>query len=263
MKIKMNNRIILFSLAMAIISAGCETDPELVVCLPQRVKSTVQGGSGAESVTSDYKYENGRLDHIIMSNFQTWYYRYDDQGRISVLERKNFQTYVKYESRYSYDGELPDRVNEYRMALDRATQADKDTTFIGYRTFEISGSRISGEYIYSLNDTTSEVELKEYISYSYDQSGNMTEYTSFEQASEDTLFAYSFVYDNHQSPYKDLNLPFNGESNVNNILEKKDLLEDDVYNYQLIYTSNGYPEQINVKLGSYLIEVISIEYDCK
>jgi hypothetical protein len=79
----------------------------------------------------------------------------------------------------------------------------------------------------------------------------------------DTAEAYTFLYDQQNNPYNELELYFYGETFVNNVLQKDDLMEDEIYSYQVIYNASQYPDQINIKIGSYLHKVITYDYTCK
>ena len=82
-------------------------------------------------------------------------------------------------------------------------------------------------------------------------------------AKNDTAEAYTFSYDSQNNPYNALELFFNGETFVNNILEKVDLVNDETATYQVIYNASMYPDQINIKVGGYLYQVITYDYVCR
>lgn len=242
--------------------SSCEPEEE-IRCYPERITRKIATGSGNNTIIADYKYIEDTLDHIVRSDFQTHYYKYNDEGQIAVVSRKNVQTYQDNQSRYSYDGGLLVRSDEYRVSLDRFTQEELDAVQTGYREFFYNGKLVMEEKIYQMNDTTESMELTLIKSFKYDPSGNITEYAAMNQPAGDTIEAYSYSYDLQRNPFSSMDLVFDGESHVNNIVEKTDLLTGEVASYQVLYNPTGFPNQVNIKLGDYISEIITIDYSCR
>lgn len=259
----MKNRIAYLIVALTFVIGGCEPNEEEIKCFPQRVTSRIVQGAGATSITADYSYEEEQLDHIVWSNFQTHFYFYDEANRLSVISQKNVQTFLKTEHHLTYQGELPVRRDNYRITLDRATQENLDTLHLSYHEYVNEGGRITEEMIYNLNEESGSFEFEVRNKYEYDLSGNLTSYVSMDEVLGDTLEAYTYIYDTGRNIYSSLNLMFDGETHVNNIRQKTDLLTGEVYDYTLSYTATMFPEQISVEVGSYRIEIINISYSCK
>jgi hypothetical protein len=255
--------IITFFSVLLIAVVSCEIEPEQYNCLPSKVTRTIADGTNATSIIADFKYEGDQLGHIVYSNFQTHYYTYNSSGSLEKISRKNVQRYEKLESCMVYEDELLVRTDEYRITLDNFTQQEKDTSLIGYREFEYDGNKPVAETVVKLNESTKSLETTEYKLYTYDGLGNLTEYVSMRDIRGDTLEAYSYVYDNHANPFAALNLVFEGETYVNNVLEKHDMLTGEVYFYQMLYSATDYPTQINIKEDTYLVEVIRVDYRCE
>jgi hypothetical protein len=259
------NRIALSLIILFIlVSSGCdEMQPAEVACFPQRITRMNAEGTKASSVTADFKYEAERLNRIVWSNFQTHYYSYREDGKLEKVERKNVQTYQKHESRIIYGDELVERIDEYRMRLDRFTHEDLDTVQAGYRDFEYDGSKLVAERVYEKADDSEDMELQRYNEYMYDIAGNIVQYVSLEEIGGDTIEAFSYIYDSRRHPFSSLALLFEGESHVNNVLQRTNLQKGVTYFNQIIYTPSSFPEQINVKQEDYLTEVVSIDYTCR
>lgn len=246
---------------LLLILPGCETQKE-TWCFPGRISTTIADGTDATQVTADYQYEGERPDRVIYSNFQTHFFDYYADGTLRSVTRKNVQTFQALESIYTYEGGLVERSDEYRVRLDRFTQENVDTVQTGYRLFTYVGGNITLERVFFMDASTGDESLQAYNTCTYDAAGNMTTYISLDDINGDTLEAASFVYDTQKHPLRELGLVFEGETHVNNVLQRTDLLTGEVYNHQIIYTPAQYPEQINVKLGSYLVEVIRMDYTC-
>ncbi|MCA1746083.1 MAG: hypothetical protein LC655_00190 [Bacteroidales bacterium] len=235
----------------------------MVSCFPQRVTRMAAEGTKASSVTADFKYEEERLDRIVWSNFQTYFNSYDESGKLVKVARKNVQSFRKLESRITYERELAVRTDDYRMKMDRFTREDLDTMHMGYRLYEYDGDRLMVEKVYEKLDDSDQMELTFYKEYTYDLSGNIVQYVSMDDVQGDTIEAFSYTYDTRSHPYSSLDLPFKGESHVNNILKKTNLLKGLDYVNQVVYSPTGFPEQINVKQDNYMTEVVSIDYTCR
>lgn len=258
------NRITSYILLLLFVfSSACETESTEVTCYPQRVKTTLSSGAGAISITADYKYTGELVDRIIWSNSQTHYFSYDEENQLSKVEEINVKTLVKTEYRVTYDSYQLMRIEKYRSGLDYLTQQPIDTSYVGYQVFSHEGANVSEEEVFVRPDETVDFSLKYRKKYSYDQAGNITELVSMNLWSGDTAESYTFTYDLQKNPFDALKLYFNGESFVNNVLQKEDKVNDNTYNYQIIYNANLYPEQINVKEDGYLYQVITYDYTCE
>jgi hypothetical protein len=249
-------------LVLLVFLPGCGTEQE-TQCYPGRVSTTIAEGTNATMITADYQYDGDRPDRIIFSNFQTHFFEYDDNGRIRSVARKNVQTFQNLTSVYTYsDGEAV-RSDEYRIRLDRFTQENLDTVHTGYRLFEYEGGNVTGEQEFAIDPASGAATLSLYKTYTYDASGNMSKYVCLDEVDGDTIEASEYQYDLQRHPYRDLGLVFEGATHVNNVLRRTDLLTGEVFNHQVIYTTAGYPEQINVKQESYLVEVTRYDYTCR
>jgi len=256
-------RVFIFKcMAVLLVIAGCNKEPETSYCYPQRVTRTIPEGSETTQVTADFKYTDGRLDHIIWSNFQTHYFNYLESGDLRSVARKNVQTFRTHESVLTYDEGRMIRSDEYNINLDRFTQENTDTTHTGYHTFVYEGGQIVVEEVFGKDQATGVMVRTAYNEFTYDPDGNIIRSVSLSAPGKDTLAAFSYTYDTRNHPYNGLKMPFEGESHINNVHEKTDLMSGDVYFNQIIYTSSGYPEQLNIKQESYLTEVIRIDYLC-
>ncbi len=243
--------------------AGCDETEQEISCYPQRLTRMAAEGTKASSVTADFKYEKELLDRIVWSNFQTCYNSYDEADRLVKVARENVQSFQKLESHITYTDELAVRTDEYRIKMDRFTHADLDTVHMGYRAFEYDGNKLVVEKVYEKADDSDQMDLVLYKEYSYDLSGNIIQYISKDNIQGDTIEAFSYTYDTGKHPFSSLNLVFEGESHVNNVLEKTNLLKGVGYKNQVVYSSTGFPEQINVRQEDYLTEVVSIDYTCR
>lgn len=243
--------------------SGCDDTQTEVECLPQRITRMSAEGTKATSVTADFKYVEERLDRIVWSNFQTHYYSYREDGKLLKVERKDVKTFQKHESRILYSDELAERIDEYRMRLDRFSHEDLDTVHTGYRVFEYDGNKLVIEKVFGKMDDSEDMELKRYNEYMYDIAGNIVQYVSLNSFQGDTTEAYRYTYDSQRHPFSSLTLLFEGMSHVNNILQLSDLQKDVTYYNQIKYTPSSFPEQINVKQENYLTEVVSIDYTCR
>lgn len=243
--------------------AGCDEPEHEFSCFPERVTRMTAEGTKATSVTADFKYEQERLDRIVWSNFQTHFNSYNEAGKLVKIARENVQSFQKLESSITYKDELAVRTDEYRMKMDRFTHEDLDTMHMGYRLFEYDGDRLMVEKVYEKMDDSDQMELMFYKEYTYDLSGNIVQYICLDDIQGDTIEAFSYTYDTRRHPYSSLDLAFEGESHVNNVLEKTNLLKGVGYINQVIYSASGFPEQINVKQEDYLTEVVSIDYTCR
>jgi hypothetical protein len=241
---------------------GCDEPEPVVSCFPQRVTRMAAEGTKASSVTADFKYEEERLNRIVWSNFQTYFNSYDEAGRLVKIARKNVQNFQKLESRIAYENELAVRTDDYRMKMDRFTHEDLDTMHMGYRLYEYDGDRLMVEKVYEKLDDSEQMELLFYKEYTWDLSGNIIQYICLEDIQGDTIEAFSYTYDTMRHPYSSLDLVFDGESHVNNILKKTNLLKGVDYNNQVEYSHTGFPKQIIVRQDDYLAEVVSIDYNC-
>ncbi len=258
------NRIFLTLVFLVTIAFfGCDDMQPEVSCFPQRITRMNAEGTKATSVTADFKYEGERLDRIVWSDYQTHYFIYREDGKLEKVERKNVQNYQKHESRVRYASELAERIDEYRMRLDRFTHEDVDTVHVGYRVFEYDGDKLVVEEVYEKMDDSDGMEMKRYNEYAYDIAGNIIEYVSYKGIQGDTIEAYGYTYDSRRHPFSSLELLFDGESHVNNVLQRTNLQKGVTYFNQIIYTPSSFPEQINVKQEDYLTEVVSIDYTCR
>ncbi len=242
--------------------SGCETEHE-VECFPQRVKTTLASGTNATSITADYKYTGNLIDRIIWSNSRTHYFSYNSEEQLTKIEEFNVKTLMKTEYRISYDGIYLSRVEQYLSVLDYQTQKEVDTSYVGYHTYIHENGNISEEKVFERENETQDFVLLQNSEYSYDILGNLTGMTSVDEISGDTLESYTFIYDLQKNPYNALQLYFHGETFVNNILQKDNLLTEETYTYQIIYNSSQYPNQINIKENGYLYQVITFDYVCK
>ncbi len=237
---------------------ACEIEHE-VMCYPQRVKTV----SGADAtITADYKYEGNLLDHIVWSNSQTHYFSYSTEDQLVKIEEFNYKQLIKKELRMDYEGDQLMRVDKFISRLDYQTRTEEDTSYLAYHTFDHSGGEVSEEEVYIRNDESEDFTLRFKKEYDYDLSGNISSMVSMDVVSGDTAEAYTFSYDYHKNPFNALKLYFNGESFINNVLQREDLVNDKVYTYQVIYNASQYPQQINIKEGI-LIQVITFDYTCE
>ncbi|HKK61713.1 MAG TPA: hypothetical protein VJ951_04085 [Bacteroidales bacterium] len=253
---------IVFMLSFLILSSGCEPD-EKARCYPTRITKKISLGTSTTDIIADYKYENDTLDRIVRSDYQTHHFEYNDAGYIVKISRKNRETFQNHESRLIYDGALTVKSDEFLVMLDRFTQEDKEVTQTGYREFVYDGMKVIEERLFEENDSLGKMELSVVKEYEYDLSGNIITYVALSQPLNDTLEAFSFTYDSYLNPYSSLNLIFEGESYINNVTQKTDLLTGDVYDYQIQYDHTGYPDQIIIKQESYMLEIINFEYICR
>ncbi len=242
---------------------ACEFTPAEIHCYPQRVKTTLSSGAGAVSITADYKYNGKLIDRIIWSNHQTHNFSYDAENQLIKVEEFDIKTLVKTEYRISYDGYQLMRIDKYLSVLDYQFQEPVDTSYVGYQAFSHEGANVSEEEVYARKDESEEFSLVYTKEYSYDALGNITNLVSMDVISGDTAEAYIFTYDYQKNPYDALTLYFNGETFINNILQKDDLVSDETYTYQIIYNANQYPDQINIKEEGTLYQVISFDYTCE
>lgn len=245
-----------------VLFSGCETEDELTQCYPQRIKRTISEGINASSLTADFKYIDDQLDRIVWSNYQTHFYFYDSEGLLEKISRRNQQTFEILESWLFYEDDILSRTDEYRISLDRFTQQESDTFYTGYHEFQYIDANLIYEGIYIKNDTSQLVSLASYKEYDYDLSGNLTKHLWINEILGDTVEAFSYIYDDKRHPLSSLNLNFEGISYVNNVLEHIDLLKDDIYSYQILYSPIDFPIQINIKQGSFFTEFITIDYTC-
>ncbi len=253
----------LYFLTALLLLVACERQDE-TECFPQRITRTILQGTNANAITSDYKYQDNRLDHIIFSNSQTHYFIYGDNGRLATVDMIDVKNFQENEYRMDYDGEGKlKRMDHYRMQLDRITQAALDTTYMGYSEFTYKGGWVSGKNAYSMDVGTGDLIHATRDSYSYDISGNITIHLSLDLVTGDTLVNDSMVYDRQRNLFSSLDLYFDGESHVNNLVEKTSLLSGEVYSYQILYSTSGFPDQVNIKLDGYLSEVIRVNYLCQ
>lgn len=240
---------------------GCETEKE-TRCFPGRISTTIAEGTNATQVTADYQYNGDRPDRVIYSNFQTHFFDYYPDGRLRSVARKNVQNFQSAESIYTYEAGVVVRSDEYRVRLDRFTQENLDTVQTGYRLFTYENGNIALERIFETDVSTGAVSLKACNTCTYDATGNMIQFVSLDDLDGDTIEAFSCSYDTQKHPLSELGLVFEGETHVNNVLQRKDLLTGEVYNHQIIYTPAQYPEQINIRQGTYLVEVTRMDYSC-
>lgn len=235
------------------------------MCYPDWEKTTI-GGTSAFSITADYKYSevNEKLiDRIIWSNSQTHYFSYNAEDHLIKAEEFDVKALLKREFRIEYSGNQISRIDKYISNLNYFTQEEEDTAYVAYHTFQHDKGNVSEEEEYRRADESQDFTLKYRKEYKYDDIGNVTSLVSMDVAANDTAEAYTYLYDLQNNPFKALHLIFKGETFVNNILEKVDLLTDETYSYQIIYNASLYPEQINVKLDGYFYSVITYGYTCK
>lgn len=242
--------------------SGCETEHE-VSCFPQRVKTTLAIGTNATSITADYVYDGDLILRIIWSNSQTHYLSYNSEDQLTKIEEFNVKSLVKTEYRISYNGNYLSRVEQYLSTLDYQTQKEVDTSYIAYHTYIHKNGNISAEEVFGRENENQDFVLLKNNEYSYDVFGNLTEMTSMDEISGDTIESYTFIYDLQKNPYNALQLYFHGETFVNNILGRENLLTEETYTYQIIYNPSQYPNQINIKENGYLYQVITFDYVCK
>ncbi len=253
------------SLAMALFAMlpSCEIEQEEIRCIPEKINRKIAAGSLVTEIIMDHKYLDDRLDRINLSNYQTHSFRYSDDGRLATISRKDVKFFRKLESRLEYDGELVVRADEYVMRLDQFTQEDIDTTLQGYRSYTYEGGLPVEERVYLLNADSKEMALEEVREYTYDEAGNVVQYVSLDDINGDTLEASSLTYDNQHHPYDGLDLLFEGESHVNNILKRTDLMNGDEYVHQIVYSATGYPQQVSIRRnGISNEEIIIYSYTC-
>jgi hypothetical protein len=255
-------RSIIYIIPLFLLLNACVEEPE-VMCYPQRVKTTIASGSGASSVTADYKYSGNLIDRIVWSNSQTHYISYNAEEQVVKYEEFDVKNFVKTEYRVDYSGDQIMRIDKYISKLHYLTQIETDTAYVSYHTFLHDGANVSEELEYQRKDESEEFALRFMKEYTYDASGNISSLVSMDVVTNDTAEAYTFLYDYQKNPYNALELFFNGETFVNNILEKVDLVNDETYSYQVLYNANLYPNQINIKVDGYLYQVITYDYMCK
>lgn len=244
---------------------SCETAPEEEIrCYPQKVTRKIADGTIITEIIADYRYEGDRLDYIIMSNFQTHYYSYNENGRLESVSRKQVKEFRTLLSKLTYDGGLVSKCDEYLVRLDPVTQEAIDTTLQGYREFFYDGDRLTGEDEYRMNEDTREMELVTEKTYTLDANGNILEYLELDGMTGDTLAAGTYTYDSQHHPFSDLELLFEGGSHENNILRHTDHMSGDEYVHQIVYTKAMYPEQVIIRRnGNFNSEVISYTYACR
>ncbi len=247
----------------SVMVSGCDEQAYETSCLPERIIRKESGTIKVSSVIADFKYEGDKLERIVWSNSQTHFNSYSEEGKLIKVARKNIQNFQKLESHITYDHALAVRTDEYRMRLDQSTQEDIDTVHVGYREFEYDGDKLVAERVFEKGDDSDRMELAKYKEYEYDLSGNMVKHVSFDDYKGDTIEAFSYMYDNRKHPFSSLDLLFEGETHVNNILTKTDLLRGVVYSYKNVYSYTSFPEQIIIEQGNILTEVVSINYTCK
>ncbi|MEX0981135.1 MAG: hypothetical protein WD577_12160 [Bacteroidales bacterium] len=259
----MNRISIAIIVFFVIVVSGCDEQEYETSCFPERITRKVSGAIKLNSVIADYKYEGDKLERIVWSNSQTHFNSYSEDGKLTKVARKNIQNFQKLESRITHDHVLPIRTDEYRMRLDQFTHEDIDTVHLGYREFEYDGDKLVAERVFAKVDDSNRMELTLYKEYEYDLSGNMLKHVSFDDFQGDTIEAFSYVYDNRKHPFSSIDLLFEGETHVNNILTKTDLLSGVVYSYKNVYAYSSFPEQIIIEQENILTEVVSIVYTCK
>lgn len=259
-------RLMPLSLFMVLVTMlpSCEVEQEEIRCIPEKVNRKISAGTMVTEIIMDHKYMDDRLDRINLSNYQTHSFRYNDDGRLATISRKDVKFFRKVESRLTYDGELVVRADEYVMRLDQFTQEDIDTTLQGYRTYTYEGGLPVEEWVYLLNADSKEMALEEVREYTYDEVGNVLQFVSLDDINGDTLEASSFTYDSQHHPYDGLDLLFEGESHVNNILKRTDLMNGDEYVHQIVYSATDYPQQVTIRKNGISNEEITIfSYTCQ
>ncbi len=246
-----------------IVVSGCDEQEYETSCLPERITRKESGTIKVNAVIADFKYEGDKLERIVWSNSQTHSNSYNEDGKLAKVARKNIQNFQKLESRITYDHSLAVRTDEYRMRLDQFTHEDIDTVHVGYREFEYDGDKLVAERVFEKVEDSDRMELTHYKEYEYDLSGNIVKLVSFDDYKGDTIEAFSYTYDNRKHPFSSLDLLFEGETYVNNLVQKTDLLNDFVYSYKNVYSHTSFPEQIIIEQENILTEVVSIVYTCK
>ena len=258
-------RSFIYIIPLFLMLNACEGEHE-IMCYPQRVKTTLASGTSAVSISADYKYNeinNKLIDRIIWSNSQTHYFSYNMEDQLIKAEEFDVKALLKKEFRIEYSGNQISRIDKYISNLNYFTQFEEDTAYVAFHTFQHDKGNVSEEEEYRRGDESQEFALKFKKEYKYDESGNISSLVSMDVAANDTAEAYSFLYDLQNNPYNALHLIFKGETFVNNILQKVDLVTDETYSYQVLYNASLYPDQINIKLDGYLYQVITYEYTCK
>lgn len=245
------------------IVSGCDEQGYDSSCFPERIIRKASGTINPYSVISDFKYDGDKLERIVWSNSQTHSNSYNADGKLEKVARKNTQNFQKLESHITYDRALAVRTDEYRIKLDQFTHEDIDTVHMGYREFEYDGDKLVAERVFEKSDDSERMEMTKYNEYEYDLSGNMVKHVSFDDYRGDTIEAFSYVYDNRKHPFSSLDLLFEGETHVNNVLSKTDLIKGIVYSYKNVYSHFSFPEQIIIEQENILTEVVSIDYTCK
>lgn len=243
---------------------ACEVE-HVEMCYPVRVKTTQAIGTSATSITADYKYNETNenlIDRIVWSNSQTHYFSYNKENQLVKVEKFDIKGLVKNEYRIEYSGNSILRIDKYLSHLNYFTQEEEDTAYVSYHTFIHDKGNVSTEEEYRLGDGSQEFALRFKKEYKYDDLGNISSLVSMDVAANDTAESYTFIYDLQKNPYNALQLIFNGETFVNNILQKVDLLTDEIYNYTVQYNPSMYPNQVSIKVGSYWSQHITYEYTC-
>jgi hypothetical protein len=243
---------------------SCGGKGDEIQCYPTRVKRTISTGTGANSITADYKYTGDLVDRIIWSNSQTHYYYYDDQRRLTEIERVNVARLQKTELFFTYEENLLTRIDNYLVNLDYVTQEDVDTVFTGYREMTYDAGRVIEENIYDvLTEQDDEIQHTYREKFEYDASGNLTSFEVIDMVRNTPVESYTMTYDLANNPYSAIDIYFDEASHVNNIVEKQDHIANETYSYTISYNANSYPQQIIIKLEGYLSEAISFDYECR
>jgi hypothetical protein len=91
-----------------------------------------------------------------------YYNSYNEAGSLRRLPGRMCRITRSMESRITYENELVERTDEYRMRMDRFTHEDLDTMHMGYRLFEYDGDRLVVERVYEKMDDSDQMELQRF-----------------------------------------------------------------------------------------------------
>lgn len=246
---------------------ACEGNGDGIQCYPTRVKRTFAGTS-ATTITADYRYAGNLVDRIIWSNSQTHYYYYDEQQRISEIARVYVERLQKSLLKFSYENDRIERIDEYTITLDYVTQEDTDTVYSGYRELEYDAGRVVAEHYYVVKEDQKNAAFDQTYrhDFEYDAAGNLVSYTVTDILQDQIVESWSMEYDTGSNPYSAIDLYFNKESNVNNILRRTDNISGESFTHQVIYNTNAYPQQVTIRNEAFqgnIVEVITYDYECR
>lgn len=255
-----------FILVVVLLICSCDTlDENLKSCFPVRMSANIISGTDTYNLTADFKYipETDVLDHITWSNRQTRYYEYDESGILKVIKLKKIDPKIQEETWFRYEGDRLVRLDLCIKHLDiiYLEPIEGDSAFTGYHLFDYAGDRISQEKIFEVEKTKKETLVIE-KDYNYDAIGNMTHYNMINliTKAEESM---SMAYGPGLHPYSQLNMYFDGETHINNVLTKTSETENLEYTYEIVLDNNRYPEEIIEKTNGMVSRVTMYTYYCK